>query len=121
MFVFVDGEALSILQVNALDDSGYLDPEYSDYPYFALRECPLENVAREAYWLTEGESVKDLQIVTATFTAIGIATLFPRVLYVQPGGDHTRYRLNGRLEKTCMSSDGFLLYSVSTDRVHTVV
>ena len=67
MFVFVDGEALSILQVNALDLHGYLDPEYSDYPYFALRECPLENVARAAYWLTEGESVKDLQIVTVTF------------------------------------------------------
>jgi hypothetical protein len=121
LFVFVDGEALSILQVNALDLHGYLDPEYSDYPYFALRECPLENVARAAYWLTEGESVKDLQIVTVTFTAIGIATLFPRVLYVQPGGQHTRYRLDGRLEKSCMSSDGYLLYSIATDRVHTVV
>jgi hypothetical protein len=111
----------SILQVNALDVHGYLDPEYSGYPYFALRECPLENVARAAYWLEEGESVKDLQIVTVTFTAIGIATLFPRVLYVQPGGEHTRYRLDGRLLKSCMSSDGYLLYSIATDRVHTVV
>ena len=115
MFVFVDGEALSILQVNALDLHGYLDPEYSDYPYFAWRECPLENVARAAYWLTEGESVKDLQIVTVTFTAVGIATLFPRVLYVQPGGEHTRYRLDGRLEESCTSSDGFLLYTISAE------
>ena len=111
----------SILQVNALDVHGYLAPEYSGYPYFALRECPLENVALAPYWLEEGESVKDLQIVTVTFTAVGIATLFPRVLYVQPGGEHVRYRLEGRLCKSCMSGDGQLLYSIATDRVRTVV
>jgi len=107
----------SILQVNALDSHGYLDPEYSDYPYFALRECPLEVVQRASYWTEEGESVKDLQIVRITFTAVGVTTLFPHVLYVQPGTDQTRYRLHGRLEKSCMSSDGHLLYSIATDRV----
>jgi hypothetical protein len=111
----------SILQVNALDNPSYLDPENSEYPYFALRECPVEMVERAAYWAEEGESVKDLQIFTITFTAVGIATLFPSVLYVQPGTDQTRYRLDGRLEKSCMSSDGQLLYSIATDRVHTVV
>jgi hypothetical protein len=107
----------SILQVNALDHPGYLDPENSDYPYFALRECPVEVVQRASYWTEEGESVKDLQIVTITFTAVGVTTLFPHVLYVQPGTDQTRYRLDGRLEKSCMSSDGHLLYSIATDRV----
>jgi hypothetical protein len=105
----------SILQVNALDSHGYLDPEYSDYPYFALRECPLENVARAAYWVEEGESVKDLQIVTVTFTAVGIATLFPSRLYVQPGTDQTRYRFNGSLDRLCKSRDGHLLYSISAE------
>ena len=70
----------SIWQVNALDLDGYLDPEYSDYPYFALRECPVEVALRESYWLEERESVKDLQIVRITFTAVGVTTLFPYVL-----------------------------------------
>ena len=87
----------SILQVDALDNLGYLDPENSEYPYFALRECPVKMVEREAYWIEPEESVKDLQILTITFTAVGVTTLFPRVLYVQPGGDQIRYRLNGRL------------------------
>jgi hypothetical protein len=110
----------SILQVNALDNPGYLDPENSEYPYFALRECPVEMAERAAYWAEEGESVKDLQIVTITFTAVGVTTLFPHVLYVQPGTDQTRYRLHGRLEKSCMSSDRHLLYSIATDRVFKV-
>jgi len=110
----------SILQVNALDNPGYLDPENSEYPYFALRECPVEMVERAAYWAEEGESVKDLQIVTITFTAVGVTTLFPHVLYVQPGGEHIRYRLDGRLFKSCMSSDGQLLYSIATDKFYKV-
>ena len=110
----------SILQVNALDSHGYLDPEYSDYPYFALRECPLEVVQRASYWTEEGESVKDLQIVTITFTAVGVTTLFPHVLYVQPGGDQIRNRLNGRLFKSCVSSDGQLLYFIATDNFYKV-
>ena len=105
----------SILQVNALDVHGYLDPEDLDYPYFALRDSPIDTVLRAAYWQEEGESVKDLKILTITFTAVGIATLFPSVLYVQPGTDQTRYRFNGRLEKSCMSSDGFLLYTISAE------
>ena len=110
----------SILQVNALDHSSYLGPENSDYPYFALRECPVEVVQRASYWTEEGESVKDLQIVTITFTAVGVTTLFPHVLYVQPGGEHIRYRLDGRLFKSCVSSDGQLLYSIATDNFYKV-
>ena len=105
----------SILQVTALDEQGYLDPEDPEYPYFALRDSPEEVVYRAAYWQEEGESVKDLKILTITFTAVGIATLFPSVLYVQPGTDQTRYRFNGRLEKSCVSSDGFLLYTISAE------
>jgi hypothetical protein len=106
----------SILQVNALDSHGYLDPEDPGYPYFALRDSPEDTVWRASYFQEAGESVKDLQIFTITFTAVGIATLFPSVLYVQPGTDQTRYRLHGRLEKSCMSSDRHLLYSIATDR-----
>ena len=105
----------SILQVNALDSHGYLDPEYSDYPYFALRDSPEDTVWRASYFQEEGESVKDLQIFTITFTAVGIATLFPSVLYVQPGTDQTRYRFNGRLCRLFKSSDDQLLYSISAE------
>ena len=111
----------SILQVNALDNPGYLDPENSEYPYFALRECPVEMVERESYWIEPGKSVKDLQVLTITFTAVGVTTLFPCVLYTQPGGDHIRYRLDGRLFKSCISSDGQLLYSIATDNFLKVV
>jgi hypothetical protein len=115
LFVFVDGEALSILQADALDSHGYLDPEDLDYPYFALRDSPIDTVLRAAYWQEEGESVKDLKIYTVTFTAVGIATLFPSVLYVQPGTDQTRYRFNGRLCRLFKSSDDQLLYSISAE------
>ena len=111
----------SILPVTALDEQGFLDPEDPKYPYFALRGSPEDMVYRAAYWQEEGESVKDLKIYTITFTAVGVATLFPSVLYVQPGGEHIRYRLEGRVFKSCMSSDGQLLYSIATDRVRTVV
>jgi len=110
----------SILQVTALDTQGYLDPEDPEYPYFALRDSPEEMVYRAAYWQEEGECVKDLQILTITFTA-GVTTLFPYVLYVQPGTDQTRYRLNSRLCRSFISSDGQLLYSISTDRVTQVI
>ena len=111
----------SILQVTSLDENGYLDPEDSRYPYFAMRESPVEMVERESYWIEPGKSVKDLQVLTITFTAVGVTTLFPRVLYVQPGGDHIRYRLDGRLFKSCISSDGQLLYSIATDNFLKVV
>ena len=110
----------SILQVNALDEHAFLDPEDPEYPYFALRDSPEETVWRAAYWQEEGESVKDFQIVTITFTAVGVTTLFPHVLYVQPGGEHIRYRLDGRLFKSCVSSDGQLLYSIATDKFYKV-
>ena len=110
----------SILQVNALDSEGYLDPEDPDYPCFALRRSPEDTVWRAVYFQEEGESVKDLQIVRITFTAVGVTTLFPHVLYAQPGTDQTRYRLHGRLEKSCMSSDRHLLYSIATERVFKV-
>ena len=105
----------SILQVTALDEQGYLDPEDPEYPYFALRDSPEDTVWRAAYWQEEGESVKDLKILTITFTAVGIVTLFPSVLYVQPGTDQTRYRFNGRLCGSFISSDGQLLYSISAE------
>jgi hypothetical protein len=105
----------SILQVNALDSEGYLDPEDPDYPYFALRDSPEDTVWRASYFQEAGESVKDLQIFTITFTAVGIATLFPSVLYVQPGTDQTRYRFNGRLCRLFKSSDDQLLYSISAE------
>ena len=105
----------SILQVTALDEHGYLDPEYLEYPYFALRDSPEDTVWRAAYWQEEGESVKDLKIYRVTFTAVGIATLFPSVLYVQPGTDQTRYRFNGRLCRLLKSRDDQLLYSISAE------
>ena len=104
-----------ILQVTALDAQGYLDPEDPEYPYFALRDSLEEVVWRAAYWQEEGESVKDLKIYTVTFTAVGIATLFPSVLYVQPGTDQTRYRFNGRLCRLFKSRDDQLLYSISAE------
>ena len=105
----------SILQVTALDEHGYLDLEDLEYPYFALRDSPEDTVWRAAYWQEEGESVKDLKIYTVTFTAVGIATLFPSVLYVQPGTDQTRYRFNGRLRRLLKSIDNELLYSISAE------
>ena len=105
----------SILQVTAFDAQGYLDPEDPEYPYFALRDSPEEVVYRAAYWQEEGESVKDLKIYTVTFTAVGVATLFPSVLYVQPGTDQTRYRFNGRLCRLFKSRDDQLLYSISAE------
>ena len=104
-----------ILQVTALDAQGYLDPEDPEYPYFALRDSLAEVVLRAAYWQEEGESVKDMKIHTVTFTAVGIATLFPSVLYVQPGTDQTRYRFNGRLCRLFKSRDDQLLYSISAE------
>jgi len=105
----------SILQVTAFDAQGYLDPEDPEYPYFALRDSPEEVVYRAAYWREEDESVKDLRIYTVTFTAVGVATLFPSVLYVQPGTDQTRYRFNGRLRRLLKSTDNELLYSISAE------
>ena len=105
----------SILQVTALDAVGYLDPEDPNYPYFAMRDSLEEVVRRAAYWQEEGESVKDVKIYTVTFTAVGMCTLFPSVLYVQPGTDHTRYRFDGRLYRLFKSRDDQLLYSISED------
>ena len=105
----------SILQVTALDAQGHVDPEDPEYPCFALRDSPEEVVWRAAYWQEEGESVKDLKIYTVTFTAVGIATLFPSRLYVQPGTDQTRYRFNGSLCRLCKSKDDKLLYSISAE------
>jgi hypothetical protein len=105
----------SILQVTAFDAQGYLDPEDPEYPYFALRDSPEEVVYRAAYWQEEGKSLKDLKIYTVTFTAVGVATLFPSVLYVQPGIDQTRYRFNGRLCRLFKSRDDQLLYSISAE------
>ena len=105
----------SILQVTFLDEYGYLDPEDSHYPYFAMRDSLEEAVGRAAYWQEEGESVKDVKIYTVTFTAVGMCTLFPSVLYVQPGTDHTRYRFDGRPFRLFKSRDDQLLYSISED------
>ena len=110
----------SILQVITLDEQGFLDPEDQAFLYFALRECPYEMVNRAAYWAEEGESVKDLNIYTIAFTAVGVATFFPSVLYVQPGTDQKRFRFNGRLGRSFISSDGQLLYSSSTERTQQV-
>ena len=105
----------SILQVTALDEHGYLDPEDPRYPYFAMRDSLEEVVRRAAYWQEEGESVKDVKIYTVTFTAVGMCTLFPSVLNVQPGTDQTRYRFDGRLCRLFKSRDDQLLYSISAE------
>ena len=105
----------SILQVAALDEQGFLDPEDPECPYFALRDSPEDMVYRAAYWQEEGESVKDLKIYTITFTAVGVATLFPSVLFVQPGTEQTRYRFNSRLCRSFKSSDDQRLYSISQE------
>ena len=110
----------SILQVTTLDTQGYLDPEDPNYPYFPLRDCAIELVNRESYRCEEGESVKDLKIYTITFSAVGVATLFPSVLYVQPGTDQTRNRFNGRLCRLFKSRDDQLLYSISAERLQVI-
>ena len=110
----------SLLQATTLDTKGYVDPEDPKYPYFPLRDCPVDLVNRAAYWQEEGESVKDLQIFKITFTAVGVATLFPSVLFVQPGTEQTRYRFNSRLCRSFKSSDDQLLYSISTEWLQVV-
>ena len=69
----------SILQVSALDEQGFLDPEDPKYPYFALRGNLEDTVYRAAYWQEKGECVKDLQILTIACAAVGVTTLFPYV------------------------------------------
>ena len=103
----------SLLQATALDTKGYVDPEDPNYPYFPLRDCPVELANRAAFWLEEGESVKDLRICKITFTAVGVTTLFPSVLFVQPGTEQTRYRFSSRLCKLFKSSYDQVSYSIS--------
>ena len=110
----------SLLQATTLDTKGYVDPEDPKYPYFPLRDCPVDLVNRAAYWQEKGESVKDLQIFKITFTAVGVATLFPSVLFVQPGTEQTRYRFNSRLCRSFKSSDDQLLCSISQDWLQVI-
>ena len=110
----------SLLQATASDTKGFVDPEDPNYPYFPLRDCPVELANRAAFWLEEGESIKDLLIFKITFTAVGVATLFPSVLFVQPGTEQTRYRFSSRLCKSFKSSDDQLLYSISTEWLQVI-
>ena len=110
----------SISQATALDKQGFLDPEDPVYPCFPLRDCPVDMAYRAAFWLEEGESIKDMWICKITFTAVGVATLFPSVLTAQPGTEQTRYRLIGRLYKSFKSCDNELLYSISDESMQVM-
>jgi len=51
------------------------------------------------------------------FTAVGVATLWPDVLYNQPDGESTRYRFNGTLHKEFRSADGVSLYNILDEKL----
>ena len=101
-------------QAAVLDQEGYLEPEDENFPYYPLRDDPVESATRASYW-HEQESIKYMWICKITFTAVGVATLFPSGLTVQPGTEHTRYRLICRLYRSFKSSHDEPLYSISDE------
>ena len=101
-------------QVLRLEEDNSLEPD-SEYPYFPLREDAAEAVHRGTRW--SDASPKDLVLIQLVFTAVGVATLWPDVLYNQPGGESTRYRFNGTLHKEFRSADGVSLYNILDEKL----
>ena len=102
-----------------MDRQGFVEPEDENYPYFPLRDGPIESAIRASYWL-DPPIIKDMVICRIIFTAVGVATLFPSVLTVQPGTEQTRYRLNGNLHSSFKSADNELLYAIAEERMQIV-
>ena len=82
----------------------------SEHPCFPLQEDTEAAVHRGIRWTDA--STKDLVLIQLVFTAVGVATLWPDVLYTQPDGDSTRYRFIGTSHKEFRSADGVPLYSI---------
>ena len=111
----------SYLQVIALQTQNYVDPERQGYGrgfYFPLRDGAIDSATRAA-WFHEERSPKNTIIFQIKFTPVGVSTLFPRVLWVQPGGDETRYRYSDRLYRNLSSSDikPVLLYELADEQL----
>jgi hypothetical protein len=97
-----------------LEQQNSLEPD-PEYPYFPLREDAAEAVHRGTWW--SDASPKDLVLIQLVFTAVGVATLWPDVLYNQPDGESTRYRFNGTLHKEFRSADGVSLYNILDEKL----
>ena len=107
--------------MNALQTQNYVDPEWQGWGrgyYFPLRDGAIDSATRAA-WFNEECSPKNMIIFQINFTAVGVATLFPEVLWVQPGGDSTRCRYSDRLYRNLSSSDSVpvLLYALSDEQL----
>jgi len=104
----------AVQQVDKLDTVGFLEPD-AKYPYFPLREDPVEAAHRGAYWTDA--SPKDLVLVQIVFSAVGVATLLSDVLTVHEHGTSIHYRLNGALFKEYRSQDDIVLYSILEEKL----
>ena len=113
----------SYLQAQALQEKGWVDPECQgkDGSYFPLRDGPIDSAVR-ASWYNDDCLAKDMVIFRIDFTPVGVSTLFPGVLWVQPGGDETRYRYSDRLYRNLSSSDDkpVLLCELSHEQLQIV-
>jgi hypothetical protein len=101
-----------------LEKENSLEPG-SEQLYFPLREDAEAAVLRGIRWTDA--SPKDLVLIQLVFTAVGVATLWPDVLYNQPDGDSTRYRFNGTLHKEFRSADGVPFYSILKEKLQFVL
>ena len=90
----------SHLQATALKINGWLDPpdQGSEEYYFPLREGAIDSATRAVF--SSGELAKDLVIFRINFTAVGVETLMPDILWVQPGAGFTSCRLYGKLRRS---------------------
>ena len=89
-----------------------------DGSYFPLRDGPFDAAVRTS-WYNEDGMAKDMIIFQINFTAVGVSTLVPDLLWVKPYGDAIRYRYSGTLRKTFSSSDDVpvLLYELSHEQL----
>ncbi len=92
-----------------MEKENSLEPD-SEHHYFPLREDAAAAVHRGTRWTDA--SPKEFVLIQLVFTAVGVATLWPDVLYNQPDGESTRYRFNGTLHKEFRSADGVSLYNI---------
>ena len=89
-----------------------------DGSYFPLRDGPFDAAVRTS-WYNEDGMAKDMIIFQINFTAVGVSTLVPDLLWVKPYGDSIRYRYSGALRWTFSSSDDVpvLLYELSHEQL----
>ena len=97
-----------------MEKENSLEP-HAEHLYFPLREDAEAAVLRGIRWTDA--STKDLVLIQLVFTAVGVATLWPDVLYTQPDGDSTRYRYIGTLHKDFRGADGVPLYSILDEKL----